>query len=355
MEDKLISQLQERFADHASAVDPGAWDAITHKLAVANGDVLRETLQQKFTGHEVEVGPQAWSNISNQLGHGAAAGTTSSIGWWAAGIAATVVAGAALVFSLKESPAPPSQAEPPALVAEQPAAATNTNDPAPLTTTTAPATQAAPTVSGTATDHTGTTTVPHQATNPNANAGAQRTPRTEPSTAPGKNASDNTTPEGERTVNAVLQDIVDHYVTSPVVVATEKQVPPPSQKEMPSQEVHVQRDVPDATEQEPAEPEAQVPAPQLEVMIPTAFSPNGDGINDELIISVQNYQKAVVRIFSATSNALVFSADDLETRWNGRVMNSGQPCEPGMYFYALEITDNNGRTTSKGEVVRLFR
>ena len=108
MEDKLISQLQERFADHDTSVDPGAWDAITHKLAVANGDVLREALQQKFSGHEVEVGPQAWSNISSQLGHGAAAGTTSTIGWWAAGIAATVVAGAALVFSLSDTPAAPT-------------------------------------------------------------------------------------------------------------------------------------------------------------------------------------------------------------------------------------------------------
>ena len=64
---------------------------------------------------------------------------------------------------------------------------------------------------------------------------------------------------------------------------------------------------------------------------------------------------AGLRIFSATNNSLVFSADNLEAKWNGRVLNSGQPCEAGMYFYALEVTGTDGRTWSKGEVVRLFR
>lgn len=164
-------------------------------------------------------------------------------------------------------------------------------------------------------------------------------------------------PEGEKTVNTVLQDIVDNYVTSIDVVTTEPKVPPPSEEEMPSKTVHPQHDGPEPDQQEPAEPEVieVVQAAALEVMIPTAFSPNGDGVNDELTVSVQNYQTATVRIFSASSNALVFSADNLEARWNGRMMNSGQACEPGMYFYALEVTDAEGRTWSKGEVVRLFQ
>jgi hypothetical protein len=63
----------------------------------------------------------------------------------------------------------------------------------------------------------------------------------------------------------------------------------------------------------------------------------------------------LVRIFSANSNAQVFAADNLATKWNGRVMNTGTPCEPGMYFYAMEVTGKDGKTWSKGEVVRLFR
>jgi gliding motility-associated-like protein len=164
-------------------------------------------------------------------------------------------------------------------------------------------------------------------------------------------------PEGEKTVNTVLQNIVDNYVTSIVVVATEPQVPPPTQEEMPSEAVHPQHEVPESEVSDQVEPEIveALPAAALAVLIPTAFSPNGDGVNDELVVTVQNYQKAVVRIFSASSNALVFAADNLEATWNGRMMNTGQLCEPGMYFYALEVTDTDGRTWSKGEVVRLFK
>lgn len=358
MEDKLISQFQERFAGHASNVDPGVWDGIAHKLAVANGEVLRQTMQQKFSGHEVEAGPQAWANISSQLGHGAAAGTGTTVAWWAAGIAATIIAGAALLIGLKDHVTTSTPLPSPPTVAHATPASTegSSTEHAHALPASAAASQGAvdggshpaePTRPEARRSTTGST--PSHAEQSSASNASNA--QSGPSVAPAGTSH----PEGEKTVNAVLQDIVDHYVTSPVVVATEKKVPPPSQEEMPSEVVHPQHEETELNDTEPGEPEIHEAVPELAIMIPTAFSPNSDGVNDELAVTVQNYQKAVVRIFSASSNALVFAADNLEARWNGRVMNTGQPCEPGMYFYALEVSDANGRTWSKGEVVRLFR
>lgn len=357
MKDPLFDNLAERFAGHEMDVDPGTWSAISGQLAVASGSSLGGLLKEKFAGHEASVDPQVWANISSQIGHGAAAGAGASgagsaAGWWAAGIAATLVAGGLLFYNLSAEPAATSLVEQAKIIAPvvpeaQPTTADNTTIPA------APLTAEANT-----TPDNSTTDIPKNSSPTSGTVADHRSGAT-PSTSPSHKEEQIGPPteEGKQTVTTVLQDVVDNYVTSPVVVATEPTVPRPTPTEMPSPAVHVEHAevvVDPPAEDEPELPQA-VPAPTLAVMIPTAFSPNDDGVNDELSVTVQNYQKATVRIFSASSNALVFSADNLEAKWNGRMMNSGQLCEPGMYFYALEVTDADGKTWSKGEVVRLFQ
>ncbi len=359
MKDKLIDQLQERFADHGMDVGAEVWEGISQQLAVANGTALRETLQQKFTGHEVHVDPSAWANISQQLGQGVgAAAGTGATAWWVAGIAASVLAVGTLVYTAFNNDArvekPQVAATVPQAQVEQRASGTTTTPvertetaPAPVANRThaatpiapQPAPPSVPALQRPSSGSTPTTT---------GQAGSQV-----PSAQPASN-------EGQAVVTGVLQDIVDHYVTEPQVIVTEK-VPPPTQQEMPSEEVHpntsmaaapvVPEDAPDEEHLTPA----LVEAPAPEVFIPTAFSPNGDNVNDEFQVTGDHYQKVLVRIFSAASNALVFASDNLAARWNGRLMNTGTPCEPGMYFYAMEVVGEDGRTYSKGEVIRLFR
>lgn len=360
--DPLFDNLAERFADHAMDVDPGTWSAIVGKLAVASGSSLSGLLQEKFTGHEAPVDPQVWTNISSQLGHGAAAGVGSTAGWWAAGIAATLLAGSFLVYDLNTEADPIAVADKAPIVAPlvqevQPVAAEPTPDNASipsvsLATGANSTSSAEPTNASTGQPSTLRNNVPSLST-----ASEVAQPENE-TTLPSRNQETIVpapSPEGEKAVNTVLQKIVDNYVTSPIVVVTEPKVPAPTQDEMPSEAVHPQHDDAEEEGTELSEPEIRPAVQELAVMIPTAFSPNTDGVNDELVVTVRNYQRATVRIFSASSNALVFSADNLEARWNGKVMNVGQSCEPGMYFYALEVTDENGRTWSKGEVVRLFQ
>lgn len=351
MKDPLFDNLAERFAGHEMDVDPGTWSAISGQLAVASGSSLGGLLKEKFAGHEAPVDPQVWTNISSQIGHGAAAGAGSAAGWWAAGIAATLVAGGLLFYNLSGEPAATNLVEQAKIIAPV----------VPETQSTTAGTTTIPAASITAEAN---TTPARSATNtpkngsPTSGAVADHRSGAKHSTSSSTKEKPIGPPteEGKQTVNTVLQEVVDNYVTSPVVVATEKVVPPPTPTEMPSPAVHVEHEevIVEQSADEPELPLA-VPAPTLAVMIPTAFSPNSDGVNDELVVTVQNYQKATVRIFSASSNALVFKADNLEARWNGTMMNSGQLCEPGMYFYALEVTDADGKTWNKGEVVRLFQ
>ncbi len=347
MKDPFLHNLAERFADHTMDVDPGTWSAISGKLVVANGSSLSELLQDKFDGHEAQVDPQVWTNISSQLGHGAAAGVGSTAGWWAAGIAATLVAGSFLLYTLSGEPAAPALAEKAQVLTPTPTVQEPVMTEVPSESTSAPATVSQPELDPAASTERSSTLPSTRIAETPAGSDAKGPEDKGP-------AGDNKEKEGEKTVNTVLQDIVDNYVTSPIVVVTEPKVPPPTQDEMPDEAVHPQHEEPEVTEDEP-QPEIRASAPEISVMIPTAFSPNSDGVNDELAVTVQNYQKALVRIFSASNNMLVFSADNLEAKWNGTVMNGGQLCEPGMYFYALEVTDESGRTWSKAEVVRLFR
>ena len=350
MKDKFINTLAERFADHETSVAPGTWEAISGQMAFAGGETLRQALQEKFSGHEAPVDPHVWVGISNQLGHGAAAGVGSGAGLWAAGIAATLVAGGFLFYSLSGSeistalPAKPKEPAPvmvDAAITSLPEATSGT-----LSTTSASIQSESK---------------PLAVPDPKLDQAAAKSPIVPlPKTGVDPTLIDHTSSnstEGPKVVMNVLQGIVDTYVTSAKVVVTEP-VPPPTQAEMPSKEVHPQHEeqtAGDVAVQEEYLAPVILEEVSPEIFIPTAFSPNGDGANDEFTVSCKRYEKALVRIFSATNNSLVFSADNLEAKWNGRVMNSGQPCEPGMYFYALEVTGTDGRTWSKGEVVRLFR
>lgn len=346
--DELIGLLQERFTGHEVEVAPGTWEAISTQLAAgASAQALRETLQGKFNGHEVEVDPGVWQHISSQLGHGAAAAGSATLGvggWLAAGVAAVALTGGLLYWATSDAPVattvpavpaertvPASTPTPaPAVVAELPAerpttGAASTAQAAPAKSTPAPArTTAAPAALPTTASHT---------------ADAGHVPAdTPPASTP--SGSD----PGAAVVNSVLQQLVSQNATKPEPEHKET-VPPPAAKDMPTD--HIQ---PDA-EQPAAAPNAAVLS-EPNIFIPNVFSPNNDGVNDVLDVKGGPFREVRVRIISAKTNALVFSKNTLDEPWDGTV--AGSRADEGYYFYAIEVVGEDGRTYSKGEVVRLF-
>lgn len=95
-----------------------------------------------------------------------------------------------------------------------------------------------------------------------------------------------------------------------------------------------------------------IPELDQQLVIPTAFSPNGDGRNDVFHIIKGNDVKSVdLRVFDRFGN-LVFHTIDAKGAWDGTY--KGKPCEMGTYYYSLTVWFDNDYQNSnklyKGEV-----
>jgi gliding motility-associated-like protein len=91
----------------------------------------------------------------------------------------------------------------------------------------------------------------------------------------------------------------------------------------------------------------------LEIFIPTAFSPNGDGVNDELFVI--NRGIGTLEEFSIYNRygQLVFTTNDINQGWDGRF--DGKDQELGSYVVVLRAATLSGNVLSKNEVIQLVR
>ncbi len=81
-----------------------------------------------------------------------------------------------------------------------------------------------------------------------------------------------------------------------------------------------------------------------DVFIPTAFTPNGDGINDKFVIlGIDKYPGSTLVIFNRWGN-VVYRSNDYRNEWDGAQLNAGT------YYYELVCPGNNGKISMKGWV-----
>lgn len=94
--------------------------------------------------------------------------------------------------------------------------------------------------------------------------------------------------------------------------------------------------------------------PSCRVAVPTAFTPNNDGVND-FLYPLNGYKTAdlVFRVF-ARSGQLVFESRSWTQKWDGKI--NGSPAMVGTYAWMLEYTDTElgNRVFQKG-VATLLR
>ena len=83
--------------------------------------------------------------------------------------------------------------------------------------------------------------------------------------------------------------------------------------------------------------------------IPSAFSPNGDGINDCFKVTHFNYLKSLEISIYNRSGKLVFHTTKDNICWDG--MYQGNPSEPGNYIYYIKTENNCASFTKKGNLV----
>jgi len=85
------------------------------------------------------------------------------------------------------------------------------------------------------------------------------------------------------------------------------------------------------------------------VKVPNAFSPNGDGINDNWqITNLADYEKATVQVYNRYGQ-IVYRSEGYGTPWDGRTNGSSLPV--GTYYYVIEL--NKGFAPLTGSVTIL--
>ncbi len=89
-----------------------------------------------------------------------------------------------------------------------------------------------------------------------------------------------------------------------------------------------------------------------QVFIPDAFSPNGDNINDVLLVKGVFIDKFQMIILNRWGSVL-FSTDNQKTGWDGTYNNEQMP--EGTYIYKIEVIDALGQPFVKTGTVLLLR
>jgi gliding motility-associated-like protein len=79
---------------------------------------------------------------------------------------------------------------------------------------------------------------------------------------------------------------------------------------------------------------------ETSVFIPSAFTPNGDGINDYLVIYAKGFRDYDMRIFNRWGSE-IFHSTDIFKSWDGTL--NGNFCENNVYVCKISIHDFNGK------------
>lgn len=92
---------------------------------------------------------------------------------------------------------------------------------------------------------------------------------------------------------------------------------------------------------------------QRNILIPNAFTPNGDGKNDVFkLINVKGAQLIEFKIFNRWGTVM-FNTVDAEEGWDGRYRNQEQPI--GVYGYGIRIKYADGIIETYRGTVTLIR
>ena len=351
--DLFAEFFRGRFQAHEAEVDPAVWDAIQNSLSNAPADSVNELFRNRFQGHEVEAPAGAWEVIGSQIGQGAAAGTGLAAGWLAASLAGLAGIGAVVWHLGRTEPVVTStqpkntleQTSTPATAevqvdrpsdAQKVASDPITNPvPAEVTASEAPGVHQVAVIPSTSVPETGPlATVGSEIAAPAMSeiAPAFAEPSDPEPMTPNQVLPAPLSAEGRQVVAAVLEGM-----NRPQEAAARPDEP---RTEVGNTEVD--------EEEQPA-----IHVEPLDLFVPNVFTPNGDGENEQWVLTGSGYQRVMVRVFSFANGSLVFSSNDLRP-WDG-LDRTGQPCPAGNYRYAIELVDSLGHLQTRTDVLTLLR
>lgn len=89
--------------------------------------------------------------------------------------------------------------------------------------------------------------------------------------------------------------------------------------------------------------------PKTLILAPTAFSPNGDGINDEFFIRSIGANQHFLQIYNRWGE-LVFETSDIEVAWDGNFLGEKQAIGTYSWYLKYFSIEDTEETSSKGTV-----
>jgi gliding motility-associated-like protein len=78
--------------------------------------------------------------------------------------------------------------------------------------------------------------------------------------------------------------------------------------------------------------------PSFVVYIPNAFTPNGDGVNDDFFAKGVGINKFTIQIYDRWGH-LVFTGNSLEETWDGTMKNTSDPIKQDVYVWKAQVVD----------------
>ena len=91
--------------------------------------------------------------------------------------------------------------------------------------------------------------------------------------------------------------------------------------------------------------------PCCDIYIPTAFSPNNDGLNDEFAPKLRPGQKIVALQIFNRNGQIVYDNNSPQKGWNGRYNNTDTEAAQDVYMYRFVYTCTDGEVfETKGDI-----
>ncbi len=97
---------------------------------------------------------------------------------------------------------------------------------------------------------------------------------------------------------------------------------------------------------------AKTDLPNLELFVPNTFTPNGDGLNDELKVYGNYMQSINMRVFNQWGEQIFFTTE-LNRGWDGTYKGNQQPV--GVYIYVITVVMQDGTKINKKGSINLIR
>lgn len=89
-----------------------------------------------------------------------------------------------------------------------------------------------------------------------------------------------------------------------------------------------------------------------ELLCPNAFSPDGDGVNDEWKVSYRSLTEFKCWIFDRAGHEM-FHFEDPSAGWDGKY--KGKPVRPGVYYYVIQAKGADGKKYKKSGDINILR